>query len=80
MMQPDQLGPDVIVDLLWMGLIHEDPSLTVGALDNIIWEWLQKDGNTFNILETTVLEALKRDKVLNFAGVAEKNPKPKKNI
>jgi hypothetical protein len=80
MLKPDMIGPDVIVDLLWMGLIHEDPALTVGALDNIIWDWLQKPGNSFNILETTVLEALKADKVLNFVGVAEKNPKQKQLI
>lgn len=75
MMSFENMGPDACVDLLWIGLIHEEPGLTVSQLDQIVWEWLQVEGNNFGVLEKAVLDALKESKALNFTGAAEKNLK-----
>lgn len=73
MLTIEQMGPDNIIDLLWMGLLHEDPGLTRKQLDKIVEEWMQEPENQLNQIDVVIVEALKESKFLSVPGVAEKN-------
>jgi DNA polymerase/3'-5' exonuclease PolX len=73
MMSVEQMGPDNVVDLLWIGLIHEEPGLTRRQLDKIIEEWINEEGNDLKKVDEAIVGALHESKFLAVPGVAEKN-------
>lgn len=57
---------DTLVDILWIGLITDDPTLSRNKLDILIEEWI-KTGHNYREIDQLVAAALKEYKIINIA-------------
>jgi hypothetical protein len=74
MISPKQYGPDSDIWILWAGLLHEDPTLTIEKVEQMVDDWLSAEpGRTIKQIDELVTDAIIEAGL--FPGADTKNPK-----
>lgn len=77
MLSPQNAGAETLLYLLWAGLLHEDPLLTIDKLDQIIEDAWEKDPMVAERITEATNRALYSQGWLKEEKVADtKNPSP----